>query len=115
MDRRTVLRGAGALALLPLLPALQAIADTPEPIAFNEPTKDWHHYAVTKDGDKFTAYVDGVEVSRPEGMDYDVLEELTLALESGRAGPVCTAEVWKAKSLRYYENFLVRAGANAPA
>jgi hypothetical protein len=87
MDRRTMLKGAGALMLLPLLPALPA---------YSRPTLndgEWHHYAVTLCDGEWSAMIDGETVTHPEGKDYETLEMLTEAIERGRSGPVVTAEV----------------------
>ena len=97
MDRRTLLKGAGALALLPILPALAdggpvkpLIGKTVMEAAIQN---EWHHYAVTLCDGVFEAMIDGETVTHPTGNDYDVLEMLTKAIERGQSGPVVTAEV----------------------
>jgi hypothetical protein len=97
MDRRTLLKGAGALALLPLLPAL-ASGGAVKPIVGKTVIEaaiqnDWHHYAVTLCDGVFEAMIDGETVQRPTGNDYDILEMLTKNIERSPSGPIVTAEV----------------------
>lgn len=103
MDRRTLLKGAGALMLLPLMPSLPAYS---KPTLTELPDDgQWHHYAVTLCDGEFTAMIDGQTVKRPDGGDYTTLEELTEAVEKARSGPVVTAEVWKKRD--WLDNYRV--------
>lgn len=82
MDRRTMLKGAGAAALVLLVPALPARkfgatslmldGDNDRNPAF------WRHFAVTRDDDgNAKAFIDGVQQIRPWGQDYKTFETLT--------------------------------------
>ena len=98
MDRRIFLKGAAAVTLLPMLPAI-APADRETVVTIDN---NWHHYAVTKkavgDCAEYKAFIDGVEVTRPSGFDYDVLEDLTIQTDSlPLHNSSMTAEVWRLK------------------